>query len=66
MTHMAASVGKSRKAVLSRAGAGAPAPASEVSNRHGASRSFLCKRRRSRRIPCAIARAATKEWEETA
>jgi murein DD-endopeptidase MepM/ murein hydrolase activator NlpD len=55
---LAASVGKSRTAVLSQAGAAAPASASGASNGHRASRSFLCERRRSRRIPRAIARAA--------
>ena len=47
MIRIAASVGKSRAAVLRR------------SERR---RSFLCERRRSRRIP----RAAQVKWEETA
>ena len=50
MSHMAASVGKSRTAVLRR---------SEQT------RFIVCERRRSGRIPRAIARAATKDWEET-
>jgi hypothetical protein len=81
----AASVGKSRAAVLSQAGAPLtwtieradmlfvcegvrkavaserqPQRAERAMYTEGARRSFLCERRRSRRVPRAIARAADK------
>ena len=55
--------GRSRAAARSQAGAGAPASASGASKGHRASRSFLCKRRRRRRIPSAM-REQPKTWCE--
>ncbi|MCE3274211.1 MAG: hypothetical protein K0R13_66 [Propionibacteriaceae bacterium] len=45
--------GELRAAARGHAGAGAPTSPSGASHGHGASRSFLCERRR-RRIPCAM------------
>jgi hypothetical protein len=63
---LAASVGNRAPAVVSQAGAGAPASASGASNEHSGSRFFLCERRRSSRTHARDARAAPKSIDDFA